>query len=78
MARWRVQDALTISDYACWDLILCRNMAIYLDPEAIRDLWVRLSRALRPGGILVVGRAERPSGAHLRRLGPCIYAREEA
>jgi chemotaxis methyl-accepting protein methylase len=76
ITRWRVQDALTTNDYACWDLILCRNVAIYLDPEAARDLWLRLYLALRPGGVLVVGRAERPCGVRLRRLEPCVYIKD--
>ena len=34
-------------------------------------------RVLRPGGILVLGKAERPTAAsHLTSIGPCIYRRE--
>jgi hypothetical protein len=33
--------------------------------------------SLRPGGILLLGKAERPSAAcHLSSIGPCIYRRE--
>lgn len=76
MARWRTQNALATNDYACWDLILCRNMAIYLDPGAVKDLWQRLARALRPGGVLVVGRAERPHLPELQRIDACIYLKK--
>lgn len=58
------------------DLILCRNLAIYLTPEAATELWNLLCARLRPGGLLVVGRAERPTpsaAGSLSRVGPCLY-----
>jgi chemotaxis protein methyltransferase CheR len=62
-----------------FDLILCRNFAIYLQPQASRSLWDSLSDRLVPGGLLVVGKAERPSGARsLTRVGPCIYRKPES
>ncbi len=61
-----------------FDLILCRNVAIYLRPNAVSDLWKRLDQRLRPGGVLVVGKAERPlSAAPFRRLGSCVYQKPE-
>ncbi len=42
-----------------FDLILCRNVVIYLDDEVRDKLHRRLARALRPGGYLVVGSTER-------------------
>ena len=51
------------TDAASWDLILCRNVAIYLEPAASALLWSRLLRALRVGGVLVVGTAERPASS---------------
>jgi chemotaxis protein methyltransferase CheR len=41
-----------------FDLILCRNLLIYLDAEARRRLCSGLHRALNPGGILMIGAAE--------------------
>ena len=38
--------------------ILCRNLMIYLVPEARRRLLRRLRDMLRPGGLLFVGHAE--------------------
>ena len=59
-----------------WDLILCRNLVIYMEPGVTRDLWETLGACLRPGGILVVGKAERPTEAKgLVPLAPCIYRR---
>jgi chemotaxis methyl-accepting protein methylase len=58
-------------------LILCRNLTMYLRPEVAGRVWEALEHALRPGGFLVLGKAERPIGA--RRLGvvaPCIFRRD--
>lgn len=38
-----------------FDLVLCRNVLIYLTPEAVRRVSARLVCALRPGGWLVTG-----------------------
>jgi chemotaxis protein methyltransferase CheR len=40
------------------DLILCRNVLIYMDPETGRDIRMRLYRSLAPGGWLVFGPVE--------------------
>lgn len=61
--QWRTADALSVAEPGLWDLILCRNMAIYVAPPAAAKLWNRLSAALRPGGVLMLGKAERAIGA---------------
>lgn len=45
-----------------YDLVVCRNVVIYLDVEARRAVHARLAAALRPGGILMVGATERVPG----------------
>lgn len=40
------------------DLILFRNVAIYLKPEVTRAILARFQRALRPGGWLLLGETE--------------------
>lgn len=42
-----------------FDLIACRNVVIYFSREAQMDLHRKLAEALRPGGILFIGGAER-------------------
>lgn len=75
-AQWRQGNALRTSEPGSWDIILCRNLAIYLQPAAAGHLWERLSRDLRLGGLLITGKAERPYGAQgLRCVAPCIYQR---
>ncbi len=41
-----------------FDLVLCRNVGIYLERDAQRELHLRLAAVLRPGGLLMLGRAE--------------------
>lgn len=61
---------------AAYDLILCRNTAIYFD-ERVRDrLHERLAEALRPGGYLMVGSTERvaaPGAIGLEPAHPFVY-----
>ncbi|MHB0956221.1 MAG: CheR family methyltransferase [Pirellulaceae bacterium] len=77
---WQQRDALTgppDEERQHWDLILCRNVAIYLKSAATARLWTTLIRSLRIGGILVVGKAERPEQPlSLVRLAPCIFSRQ--
>lgn len=70
--RWQVGDVLNFESDRPWDLILCRNMAIYLTSDVAQSLWCRVSRFLASDGYLVVGKAERPS-AGLERVISCIY-----
>lgn len=76
---WRLGNVLSTPEPGGWDLILCRNMAIYLQPSAVDRLWSQLAERLRPGGYLVLGKAERPYGAMgLTAVGPCIYRRDRS
>lgn len=42
-----------------FDVIFCRNVVIYFDPEAQARLWRRFEATLAPGGWLLVGHSER-------------------
>jgi chemotaxis protein methyltransferase CheR len=57
---WRVLDATRECPPGPWDVVLCRNVVIYLQDGAGQALFERLTRQLAPGGFLVVGNAERP------------------
>jgi chemotaxis protein methyltransferase CheR len=50
-----VTDPSPLSDV---DLILCRNVLIYLDEPSIQQAFTKFSSALRPGGVLVLGPAD--------------------
>lgn len=75
---WRVKDSLRAmcsferrnllapgSVTGKYDVIFCRNVAIYFTPEARRDLFLRLASALTPEGWLFVGSQE-----SIRDVGP--------
>lgn len=90
---WRIREDLRamvdfsrrnlLDDFAClgrFDVILCRNVAIYFAPEVRDDLFARLVRALLPGGCLLLGAAEslQGSGRGVERreyLGAIYYER---
>ena len=44
--------------YADLDLISCRNVMIYFDTAQQRAVFARFHAALRPGGLLLLGRSE--------------------
>ncbi|MDB5648992.1 MAG: chemotaxis protein [Hyphomicrobiales bacterium] len=46
-----------------FDIIFCRNVAIYFDHEHQADLWSRFQSSLLPGGHLYIGHSERLSGS---------------
>jgi chemotaxis protein methyltransferase CheR len=61
-----------------WDLVLCRNVAIYLDAAAKARLHRTLAGVLPAGGVLMVGSSERlsdPAALGLRRIEPHVYQR---
>ena len=54
----RLNLVLPLPDLGTFDLILCRNLLIYLDEAARRRLCQGLHSALNPQGILMIGAAE--------------------
>jgi chemotaxis methyl-accepting protein methylase len=78
-ARFRMADLLAGCEPGVWDFILCRNTTMYMHAGATARLWDRLEGALRTGGLLVLGKAERPSGVkRLVQVAPHIYRRARA
>lgn len=55
LKEWPMQRA--------FDVIFCRNVAIYFDADTQKQLWSRLVDQLAPGGLLCIGHSERLSGA---------------
>lgn len=75
--QWRTGDVTRLCEPGTWDLILCRNLTMYLCPDIASRVYAALEDALRPGGFLVMGKAERPHGAHrLGAVAPCIYRKD--
>ncbi len=80
---WRVRDEIRvlcnfrrlnllepIRGIGPFDVVFCRNVAIYFSLEAKRDLFERVTRVLEPHGYLFVGSSE-----SLGELGPQFVAR---
>lgn len=57
------------------DLVICRNVMIYLDPPARQRFVREVERVLRPGGLLLVGHSESVvgMGRHLQLEHPSVY-----
>ncbi|MFB6134972.1 MAG: protein-glutamate O-methyltransferase CheR [Halanaeroarchaeum sp.] len=51
-------DLITGDPKDGFDLVLCRNVCIYLDTEYKRPILETVSESLRPGGFLVLGQTE--------------------
>ncbi len=73
---WKRCDLAAEIEPGPWDMILFRNVAIYLNADSARAIWNRLAEALAIGGVLVVGKAERPDcQVPLERVDHCVYRR---
>lgn len=57
-----VQNVLKHSPLHALDMVMCRNMLIYLSPEAQRKVISNFHFGLKDGAILVLGESEGPSG----------------
>ncbi|MCU0910823.1 MAG: protein-glutamate O-methyltransferase [Rhodobacteraceae bacterium] len=63
-----------------FDVILCRNVAIYFDRDTQDRLWTRAAEVLHPGAHLFIGHSERIAGAPLdlfENVGVTAYRRRE-
>jgi len=73
-ATWHVGDFGVFLDPKPWDLILFRNVAIYLQAEYANRIWHRLDQQLKPGGMVIAGSADRPpEDLRWKRESSCIY-----
>jgi chemotaxis protein methyltransferase CheR len=60
-----------------FDVVFCRNVAMYFTPEVMRSVMARIGRSLAPGGFLFLGHAETLRGIshdfHLRHTHDTFY-----
>lgn len=72
--HWRTADLFQLRAEEPWDLVLCRNILIYVRHERAVAVWENLHASLAPGGFLITGKAEKaPAGLPLSRVAPSIY-----
>lgn len=70
IAEWPMQGM--------FDVIFCRNVAIYFDADTQSTLWNRFANQLNDGGHIMIGHSERLSGAavqKLRNTGVTVYVK---
>ncbi len=73
MTQWQSGDLGKLQEHS-FDIVLFRNVAIYFQTATGERIWERISNLLNPGGLLITGKAERPTaGLPLRRLHACVY-----
>lgn len=78
MVRFETHNLLDDEFEKDFDLILCRNVAIYFVESRKQSLYSRLSSSLRQGGILFLGGSEcilTPAEFGLERVSPLFYRR---
>jgi two-component system CheB/CheR fusion protein len=76
-----VHNVLRDPPFARLDLISCRNLLIYLQPEAQEQVMGTFHYALRPGGLLFLGTSESPgSGSRFVSIAgkQRLYRRDDA
>ena len=71
MTSFEVGDLLKLRPAASsYELIMCRNTVIYFADQIRDELHASFARALRPGGLLVIGGTERITDAASLGLAP--------
>lgn len=58
MVTFKQKNILEENIYCDMDLIFCRNMLIYFSREQQSEILLKIARALKDGGYLVLGKAE--------------------
>ena len=63
--RTRFTELNLLNNYSLlgkFDIIFCRNVLIYFSPEMKKDILERMATILKPGGTLILGGSESPTG----------------
>ena len=65
MQRTRFTELNLLNNYSLlgkFDIIFCRNVLIYFSAEMKKDILERMAEILKPGGTLILGGSEAPTG----------------
>jgi chemotaxis protein methyltransferase CheR len=63
--RTRFTELNLLNNYSLlgkFDIIFCRNVLIYFSAELKKDILERMAQILKPGGTLILGGSESPTG----------------
>jgi chemotaxis protein methyltransferase CheR len=73
--KWKIRDAIkaptrfadlnlfgSYSLLGKFDIIFCRNVLIYFSSESKTDILTRMAEILNPGGYIILGGSESPTG----------------
>jgi chemotaxis protein methyltransferase CheR len=83
--RTRFTELNLLNNYSLlgkFDIIFCRNVLIYFSAELKKDILERMAQILKPGGTLILGGSESPTGytkefAMVRYPDGVVYRRKE-
>jgi chemotaxis protein methyltransferase CheR len=77
--RWICADLMAMDASHPYDVVLYRNVAIYLAHDHVDKTWDRIVAQVAPGGCLITGKAEQPPPRlGLSRMSPCIHLKSPA
>jgi chemotaxis protein methyltransferase CheR len=77
--QWKVGNVLQLDEVSQYEIILFRNVALYLTPAHVFCAWSLLFGQLKENGVLVCGKADHPPASlPLSRVAPCIYQKHAA
>lgn len=65
MKRTRFTELNLLNSYSLlgkFDIVFCRNVLIYFSAEMKKDILERIAETLKPGGTLILGGSESPTG----------------
>jgi hypothetical protein len=68
LVRFRKHDLIGAPPLSMMDMVVCRNMLIYVKHDMQPLIYEKLCNALAPGGYLVLGKTETPPVEFLNRL----------
>ena len=75
MVRFLKHSIINGEKFGGFDFIICRNLLIYFTRQLQERIYLRLYNALKPGGLLWLGKAEMPVGRAGKRF-KSLYYRE--
>jgi chemotaxis protein methyltransferase CheR len=75
--NWKRADLLKGAEAGPWDVVLWRNMAIYLRPEIVETIWQAIIDQLAANAFVISGKADHlPRNMKLEKVSTGIYRKK--